>query len=470
MHTGLRPYLILLLITVVTAGGSILYLTHVAENSSGPAATEFPALSGTMSGEYGTLARNLVDHGVFSLSTTAPIVPDAWRTPGYPVFIAPFYALFGSFYPVLLVQVLTLFLTVVLLYRMAGEVVGRDWALAVSIIYLLLPNTMLSAASLLTENLFVLCFMLVLYLCFFSKWSHAYLRWALAGLLLAVSVYIRPAALYILPFFLFGYFAFQLPWSQISRKRIIAAGFLVIVFAATLLPWLYRNQSVFGHFSFASTGAFVLFRQNATQFYENYNDIPNIEARYILLERAGLPPGPVPGDFKHSEALKRVAIEVIAEHPFAYGFFHLTTFIPFFTSSSAQNYWFFAQTLEPTFSPEPEPSLIQAIHPFSFPTLMVVLKNHGWTLVENAFWGAMTLLVLLGLWRSKDRRLAWMFFTLMIYFALVTGPIAHARYRMPVEPLILISAFSAVACFVRSRNGLRSGARGAVAIPHHASS
>ena len=163
----------------------------------------------------------------------------------------------------------------------------------------------------------------------------------------------------------------------------------------------------------------------------------------------------MPSDFEHADALEKVAIEVIAEHPFAYAFFHLTTFVPFFTSSGAQNYWFFAETLNPRFNPEPEPSLIQAIHPFSWPTLITVLKNHGWTLAENAFWGIITLLMLVGLWRSKDRRLAWMFFTLIFYFALVTGPMAHARYRMPVEPLILIIAFAGASHLWESRTRRR---------------
>ncbi|HEY4489349.1 MAG TPA: glycosyltransferase family 39 protein [Candidatus Paceibacterota bacterium] len=451
MVRGIRLWLVLLFVTVFTGGGSILYLSHAAEESHGPAANEFPALSGTMSGDYANLAVNIVEHSVFSRSTTTPFTPDAWRTPGYPVFLAPFYALFGNFFPVLIAQVGILFLTVLLIFQMATRFMSRRWALALSILYLVLPTTTLAVASLLTETLFVFCFILALYLCFFSEWKHMYVRWTLAGLLLAAAAYIRPASLYILPFFLFGYFVLYLPWSTISRKHIIAAGLLSIMFVAGLFPWCYRNKQLFDQFSFASTGAFVLFRQFATAFYETYNDIPNLEARYILLERAGLPPGPVPGDFASAESLKKVAVEVITEHPFSYAFFHATTFIPFFTSSGAQNYWFFAQTLRPDFNPAPEPSLIQAIHPFSWTKLTVVLENHGWTLLENAFWGAISLLMLVGLWYSKDRRLAWMFLTLIFYFALVTGPMAHARYRMPVEPLILMIAFSGVAFLSENR-------------------
>ncbi|MDQ1299442.1 MAG: 2 protein [Patescibacteria group bacterium] len=451
MLTGSRPFLFLFIVTVLAAGASLLYLTNVANSAGEPVSTEFPALTGTMSGEFGTLARNMVDSRVFSLSTSTPLEPDAWRTPGYPAFLAPFYALLGSFYPVLIAQVIILYLTLLLLNAMAQKFMDRRWAFALTLLYLLLPGTLLAVASLLTETLFIFCFMLAVYLCFFSRWQGEFVRFAIAGLLLAVATYIRPASLYIIPFFIGAYLVFFIGWGSITRRHLTALALLSVVFVAALLPWYYRNYEVFDHFSFASTGPFVLFRQNAVQFYESLTDVSNIEARYTLLERAGFPPGPVPMDFASGAALKEVAIEVISEHPVRYAIFHLSTFLQFFLSSGAQNYWFFAEALHPTFDPEPEPSLIQALYPFSLPMLLTVLENHGWTLAENMFWGIITLLMIIGLWRSPNRRLAWVLFSFTMYFALVTGPIAHARYRMPVEPFILMTAFGAASLINQNR-------------------
>lgn len=444
MKEKTKIYLVLLLLTVITAGGSILYLTQIS-NETGGIVADFPAIEKTMPGDYAILAKNLVESGIFSRNTEPPYESDAWRTPGYPLFIAPFYALFGTFHAALVAQIGILFLTVILIFKMAESIIGRKLAFILSILYLLLPGTILSASVLLSENVFVFVFLLTLYVLFFSTWKHYYLQWSIGGLLLAATVYIRPASLYILPFFLFGYFAFYLNWRDISRKQIIGAIFLSIVFIGSLLPWNYRNLEQLDKFTFTSSSAFVLFRQNAVQFYEAYNDVPNIEARYALQDRAGIPRGRVPDDLEHYDILKEVALDVITEHPIDYAIFHLITFIPFFTSSSVNTYSNYVGNLLPDTDHSPEPSLIQAINPFSFPTLMIVLKNHGWTLVENVMWAFVTLLVFISLWWSKNTRLSRMFFILILYFALVTGPIAHARYRMPVEPLLLISAFSAAA-------------------------
>lgn len=433
-----RPYIVLFCITIAAAGLSILYLAHAAAEIPAP----YPALKNGMTNEYVTLANNLLAQHVFSMSTTTPFAPDAWRTPGYPAFLAFFYALFGSFYPVLLTQVFLLFLTAALMYRMAGGLVGPRVALVISTVYILLPTTLLSVSVLLTENVFVFCLMSAIYLCIFSERYTMYVRWALAGLLLAATVYVRPASLYIVPFFIVAYFALYLPWKDIRREHVFAAILLCVMFLAALAPWCVRNERVLGVFTFASTGPYVLFRQNAVQFYEATHHIPNLEARYALEDMAGVPRGPVPTDPKYSEALQRVAVQVITEHPVRYAVFHTTTFIPFFTSTGTQDYWRFVQDMDPKRVIPPEPSFIQAIHPFSFPVLMIVLKNHGWTLLENALWATVTLLSIGSLWYSAHRRTMWLFAAIAIYFALVTGPIAHARYRVPAEPLLLIAAAS----------------------------
>jgi radical SAM protein with 4Fe4S-binding SPASM domain len=438
----LKIYILLFAVTIVTAGGSIVYLSDVAQNSDTLAARQYPAPNINNSHETGVMAVNLVDHHIFSLSEIAPFEPDVFRTPGHPVFLAIFYSIFRSFYPVLAIQILCLFLTTILIFKMALKLMPEKWAFAVSVLYLFLPSTMLSASYLGNENLFVFIFAIALYVFFFSEIKNLYFKWALTGFLLALTAYVRPVSQYILLFFIPAYFIFFIKGREISRKHILAAVLLILVFMGTLAPWCLRNKNLTGVFTFNSTSSFVLFRQNAAQFYQTLSGLGPGDSRVALEKMAGIPAGPVPIDLKYEKVMKKVALEVILSHPLRYTFFHLSGFVSFFTGSGAQLYWRFIKDTQSNFNPPNEPSLLQALNPFSWPTVVTVFKNHGWTLLECAFWGVIALLVFLGVWRSKNVRLSRMFLAIILYFAFVTGPMSYARYRVPVEPLLLIGAFS----------------------------
>jgi len=438
-------------VSLLAGSASIGYLTHVARTSDTEMARGYPIASDTMPGEFATLTVNMVDHGVFSMATTSPYTPNMWRTPGYSAFLVPFYAFTGSFYPALFAQILFVFLTTVLLFIMVRRLVPERWAVTLSVLYIVLPTTLLSVATIMNETLYTFMLIGTIYVFFFFEMKNMYMKWALTGFLFALAAYIKPGSLYILFFFLPAYFLVFLPWRQVSRKHFYAAAIMVVVFVGTLAPWCIRNKVALDSWHFASTSAFQIFRHNATQFYEAYHDVPNIEARYALQDMAGIPHGSVPLDMKYAEVMKKVALQVIFEHPFSYAMFHLSTFIPFFASSGIIDYERYVYVMLPQFDPAEEPSLLQAIHPFSLPTLLVVLTNHGWTLVENALWALITLLAVLGLWRGKDVRLARMLFAIVLYFAVVTGPIAHARYRAPIEPLLLMGAFATIAYYLENR-------------------
>jgi 4-amino-4-deoxy-L-arabinose transferase-like glycosyltransferase len=451
-----QAFLVLFIATLITAGGSIAFLTYSVSQTERPAHATYPVATNAMSNEYALLARNIVDQGIFSRSTTTPYMPDAWRTPGYPTFLAPFYLVFGSFYPVLIAQMGILFITVCLLYRMGVALVGKRYALALSLLYLILPGTLFAVSTLLTENLFTFLLVAAVYVAFFAPLKRLYVQFALAGILLGLGAYVRPAGLYIAPFFVAGYLVFYVGLRHLRPRHLIASGVFLLAFICTLLPWCYRNEVRLGHFTFATTGSYVLFRQNAVQFYEAMHDLPNLEARYALEDMAGIPRGPVPEGPEYSEVMKHVAIEVITSRPLDYAFFHLTTFIPYFSASAAIIYERYWHDLTPGFNPPEEETLLQAIHPWSWPKVWTVVQNHGWTLVENAGWAFASFLFFLSFFWSNDRRMTRMLLVLVFYFALVTGPISQARYRIPTDPLILLGAFTTVAYLVENRKNLRA--------------
>src|SRR6185437_16542785 len=98
-------YALLFILSILTSGASILFLTHTAHVSGTKVASEYPAPTSNDAYQYALLGENLVNHQVFSESTSSPYIPDTFRTPGYPVFIALLFAVFGSLYAVLVVQI-----------------------------------------------------------------------------------------------------------------------------------------------------------------------------------------------------------------------------------------------------------------------------------------------------------------------------------------------------------------------------
>lgn len=105
-------------------------------------------------GEYAQCAQNLVVHGVYSTSTAIPPLPDSFRSPGYPLFLALCRAVGGAQHwmsVALALQVAFGGLTVLLCYRLARAFLGFAPALGASLLCALSPHLVVSGGYFLTE-------------------------------------------------------------------------------------------------------------------------------------------------------------------------------------------------------------------------------------------------------------------------------------------------------------------------------
>lgn len=447
---SLRPFLILFVIALLGGSASIGFLSWFSQTRGTPEARAYPAQGLTMEGENATMAMNLFDRGVFSRATTSPYAPDAWRTPGYPLFIGTFYALTGSFYPALFAQVLISFLSAALLFIMVRRYAGERWALGIAIAYLVLPDTFYSTSLLLVENLSTFLMLAGIYIALFRESGNEYLRLGAAGLLFAAATYVRPSFLYLPILFIPAYVFVFVPWRAVSRKHVVAALLFIALFAGTLLPWYLRNERVFGIPTFTSTGADVMFRENIARFYASLTGMNQLQARYALEKQFGISEGPAFFDPPSDRAKQEASLSVIIAHPIRYALFHATGFIPFLTGSGARMYSREVHNMIPGYDPALEPALTEALNPFSWRLLGIDLENHGWFLLENAFWIVVTLLAFLGLRYAPDRRMIGMVLIVIAYLAIVSGPIGYARYRIPVDPLLLLAAGTTLAALIQT--------------------
>ncbi len=207
---------------------------------------------------YGDIAKTWLQHGVYGLSAAGPTPgsiayrPTLCRLPGYPLFLAACFRLFGmeNYRAALDVQVAADLVTCWLAGALAGRLFGRRARLAVLWIAALCPFTANYVATALAETLVFTTIALAFYA--FVRWQDAGLGynrwlWIVAGAL-AYSILLRPdeglLAAAAVPAMLYGAMTTRGvrrgPWH--AALPVLAASLCV---ALPLLIWTARNERVF---------------------------------------------------------------------------------------------------------------------------------------------------------------------------------------------------------------------------------
>jgi hypothetical protein len=207
---------------------------------------------------YGDIAKSLLQHGVYGFAVNGPapgsieIRPTLIRLPGYPIFLAACFRLFGvdHYRAVMNVQIAADLLTCWLGGALAGRLFGRRAGMAVLWLAALCPFTANYVAAPITETLVLTTIALAFY--GFARWQEAGADfngwlWVVAAAL-AWSMLLRPdqglLAAAILPAMLWRALARRGPWA--ARTRAIAPVFAAaLCVALPLAPWTLRNWRVF---------------------------------------------------------------------------------------------------------------------------------------------------------------------------------------------------------------------------------
>lgn len=224
---------------------------------------------------YARIAINILEHHSYSIETEDPFTPTLIRVPGYPVFIAGIYAMFGhnNNRAVRVVQAvldtITCWLIALLGLAWAPALWPRDKRRRVLIIGLGLavccPFMAIYVTTILTET----CTTLLASLCVLSAslamsvngHAKAALWWVLAGLSGGIATLFRPdSGLFVaavgITLVIAGGYPVITRWraratresARVLGRTVVCGLFLSIGFAAALTPWAIRNERVFGLF------------------------------------------------------------------------------------------------------------------------------------------------------------------------------------------------------------------------------
>lgn len=198
-------------------------------------------------GNYIAMAKRLLNEKYYSYWGEGP---DAYVSPGYPLFLTACMAVFGTdlegIFCIKLVQGLlaagTVFLTFLLGYLLTGKY-------SIGLIACLLQGTntvfYLYSRLLLTETLYFFTMMLFFVVFVLAMRRDRWPLHLLAGVCFAVTVLVRPLLIIIAPFlFLPSLVRHWKDWKSFLRPLLFfAIGFLLLC-----VPWWVRNAVVLGEF------------------------------------------------------------------------------------------------------------------------------------------------------------------------------------------------------------------------------
>jgi hypothetical protein len=214
-----------------------------------------PAIGGD-SQIYGAIAQNLLAHGVYGYHAGAhgAIAPTLIRLPGYPLFLAACFALFGAghYYPVLFLQIVLDLFGCVLLSRLAGRIWSKRAAQWTLWLAALCPFTSSYTAAALTETLELFATTVALY-CLVrglqldtADRAHAlHPRWLTATTLAWITaVLLRPDGA-LLGVVLCPAIALYSLHQPFARKGLRFAMLAALASLLACVPWTLRNWHTF---------------------------------------------------------------------------------------------------------------------------------------------------------------------------------------------------------------------------------
>lgn len=409
--------------------------------------------------EYLILAHSMLNGHGFILDEG---IPDMFRTPGYPAILVPFLVIFQETYiPILIFHAFLVGLTAaILLY--VGEGVGLSRK--VSVIFALLYAMSVDAIYLVigglgSENLFIVLYFAsaAIVLALTLENMRPYTSAIILGALLGFATLVRPvgimAALPLIIGLSLAPSALVLPrFSERAKVGLLS----LLVFAAILMPWMTRNYVATGEFLFSTLPTFNFVYFNIPIFLSYWDKAPETEVRTSVLAELNTVPIPELRNAQHTDELSKKMNDFLHDYALPYSLFHAVKTIPFFVGSSLHTFHHVLTTEAPSLRsplfPTDAFNLSSAVMTGNWYDSYRILKSYWLVSAERLVWVILFAFAFIAPLLSEGlrRRYLLLFISIILWNAFLTGPVAHTRYRIAIEPFLVITAgYSFVALWQR---------------------
>lgn len=424
--------------SVIIVHGTLFALTMSAVQANGLTPHDYISMDGGDSYEYVALAETLLNTGRFALSPTAS--PETFRTPAYPLFIASVLAITKNIVFVPIMQIILVAFSAVLIFLIGTRFYTRGIGCAAAALFTIDPSVFANASVSVTDTPFVFLLLLSVYiLCVRERLNKR--RIFLAGVLIGIFVLTRPIGFYIFPFLVAWLFWEKREnWQQAFK---IVSIFLVGMFLV-VAPWMARNYVYSEHMAVSSIGVYNFLFYNIIDFEHERTGVSKeaIHSEFLKQIRATQD-----DDFRsltYTDKVSAVAFNYLLAHPFQYVVFHFLSIIPFYIGSSidATTYSVYARgAVKGTLSPDINVSSL-VLHG-DYRAAIAALTNNMLVLIERFIWLILCIAsfgTVVATVRRKEiyASIIVLFFSLIIAFGVLTGPVSYPRYRLPAEPFIFI--------------------------------
>ncbi len=393
---------------------------------------------------YHHLANSILQHFSFN--------GDAFRTPGYPFFVAIVYGIFGNQpYTALFVQIFLNLFSIVLMYKIGKVLFSEKIGFLAALLFSLDVHHTIFIFYLLTETIYTTIFLagLYYYICAIQQKKTAY--FILAGVIYGCSALIRPISqYYIAGILLFTLMWFYKEWKNGLRfSTLLAAAYFI-----TIMPWCMRNYTTYGHFALSNIKGYNLLFWNAS-YYESkrlHKPIEEVNADFIEeLKKMGWTPASNPFDKERYDG--ELAGKILKAHFPDYLKTHLIGTVKIHLSVGTQSLTDVLHIPAKKWTEEEKytngvTALVKKF--FATKTIYEILLGS----FVAIFLTIVYIFAAIGVWRMvKEKQVLMMLFLLGSagYFALISGIISYARYRLPSIPFYILLACVGIVWWLEKR-------------------
>ena len=418
---------------------------------------------------YIQLGKILANTGYFLQDTGNGFIPVTERLPGYPALLSLIYTVFGQEnIAVVLVQIVIDSLTCVVIALIAEIVVPSGFIIA-GIVAALNLNMVILSGMILTDTLFLFLFSLFILLVFYYIKNPSSLKLILLSFVLCTSILVRPVSYYLVFLLLLLLIVFFI-WKKVAFKKIIYSLFLYIIpFVIIFGPIHHKNYHEYSTLSLTSQGG-----GHALNWI--------VPAVYQYSGQGSYQEGKLFAKAKLEDKILLDGFQKSANNPFTNSSYKMQvakealTDLGLFNVLHAWSVGIAVNLLTPSIANAPVVRTME--HPSFYATsgngiidklINYVTNTNGLvylliitigTIISFLFlimsiFGFYRMLVLSRYGNNREIIIFSLF--IVSYFLSITGPIIGVKYRLPIEPIMILYVTYAVNYYLNKKDNI-SGA------------